>query len=192
MADIPPFRLSVSTLVVLLVATACSAVGGVRTAPGVDTDREDVPAMGLVRLEDVANEVGLDFRHGAFRWGTTGDPNAMMGGGLCWIDQDRDGWLDLFVVGDGLADLVATNVPGQGHGVFRGLASRGSPAYRASVEEMGLPDLGLGQTGWGVGWSDLDLDTDLDLLVALVRWPDGTEAVRSAVAADQVLEIGVD
>ena len=22
----------------------------------------------------------------------------MMGGGLCWLDYDRDGWLDLFVV----------------------------------------------------------------------------------------------
>ncbi len=54
--------------------------------------------MSSVRLVDVAEEVGLDFRHSAFQWGPTGDPNAMMGGGLCWIDQNRDGWLDLFVV----------------------------------------------------------------------------------------------
>ena len=47
---------------------------------------------------DVAPEVGLDFNHSAFRWGFSGDPVAMMGGGLCWIDYDLDGWLDLYVV----------------------------------------------------------------------------------------------
>ena len=51
-----------------------------------------------VRLANVAPQVGLDFRQGAFRFGVTSDPPAMMGGGLCWLDYDRDGWLDLFVV----------------------------------------------------------------------------------------------
>jgi len=54
--------------------------------------------MESVRFVDVAVDVGIEFRHGAFQWGTTGDPNAMMGGGVCWIDVDDDGWLDLFVV----------------------------------------------------------------------------------------------
>ena len=49
-------------------------------------------------LEDVATTVGLDFRQGAFRFGMSFDPTAMMGGGVCWLDYDRDGWLDLFVV----------------------------------------------------------------------------------------------
>ena len=50
-------------------------------------------------LRDVAQEVGLRFRHGSFRYsaGAT-DTVAMMGGGLCWLDYDADGWLDLFVV----------------------------------------------------------------------------------------------
>jgi hypothetical protein len=51
-----------------------------------------------VRLEDVAGRVGLDFRQGAFRFGVSPDPAAMTGGGLCWLDYDNDGWLDLFVV----------------------------------------------------------------------------------------------
>jgi len=51
-----------------------------------------------VRLQDVAPQVGLDFRQGAFRFGVSNDLPAMMGGGVCWLDYDRDGWLDLFVV----------------------------------------------------------------------------------------------
>ena len=33
-----------------------------------------------------------------FRSGMSNDTTAMMGGGLCWLDYDEDGWLDLFVV----------------------------------------------------------------------------------------------
>jgi hypothetical protein len=54
-------------------------------------------ATGL-RLENVAAESGLRFRHGAFRFKTSNDPAAAMGGGLCWLDVDGDGWLDLYVV----------------------------------------------------------------------------------------------
>jgi len=54
--------------------------------------------LGGTTFANVAHEVGVDFRQGAFRFGMSNDTTAMMGGGLCWLDYDSDGWLDLFVV----------------------------------------------------------------------------------------------
>ena len=71
------------------------------TAPAVSARVSRAAARGFagVRLTDVAKQVGLDFRQGSFRFGVDrSDPAAMMGGGLCWLDYDIDGWIDLFVV----------------------------------------------------------------------------------------------
>ncbi len=54
--------------------------------------------LGGVHLEDVAAKVGIDFQQDAFRDPRTVDTIAMMGGGVCWVDIDADGWLDLFAV----------------------------------------------------------------------------------------------
>jgi Na+-translocating ferredoxin:NAD+ oxidoreductase RnfD subunit len=51
-----------------------------------------------VRLQDVASKVGLDFRQDDFRYGVSLNVHSMMGGGLCWLDYNNDGWMDLFVV----------------------------------------------------------------------------------------------
>jgi Na+-translocating ferredoxin:NAD+ oxidoreductase RnfD subunit len=51
-----------------------------------------------VRLTDVAQRVGLNFRQDDFRLGMSNDVHGMMGGGLCWIDFNNDGKLDLFAV----------------------------------------------------------------------------------------------
>lgn len=51
-----------------------------------------------LQFRNVADEVGLTFQHGAFATEISADPVAMMGGGLCWLDYDNDGWLDLYVV----------------------------------------------------------------------------------------------
>jgi len=52
-----------------------------------------------VHLTNVAHKLGLDFRQGDFRFGAiVSDVHSMMGGGLCWLDYNNDGWMDLFVV----------------------------------------------------------------------------------------------
>ncbi len=60
---------------------------------GCQTEDEVRPA----HFTDVAADVGLDFVHSAFHWDVSADLPSMMGGGLCWIDYDDDGWLDLFL-----------------------------------------------------------------------------------------------
>ena len=91
-------RIGLSALLgVSLVAVACGSADE-PVADGADVDRPAAAAMHTVRFDDVAADTGINFRHGAFRWEPGPDPAAMMGGGLCWIDYDRDGWLDLYVV----------------------------------------------------------------------------------------------
>src|SRR5689334_2829030 len=62
-------------------------------AGGNATPRAEVP-----HFVDVAQRDGLSFRQSAFRFSSSFDPVAMMGGGVCWIDYDGDGWLDLYAV----------------------------------------------------------------------------------------------
>jgi hypothetical protein len=79
-------------------------VAGGRWALGSDTQPQQVqtapagPIAKGYRLKDIAGAVGLDFRQSSFRFGMSNDYKAMMGGGVCWIDYNDDGWLDLFAV----------------------------------------------------------------------------------------------
>ncbi|MFM7717995.1 MAG: hypothetical protein ACKO8G_00655, partial [Actinomycetota bacterium] len=90
---------------VLLAAAACSPAPAEGPGPA---------ASAPLRFEDVAASIGLGaYRNGAFRDRVTSDPVATMGTGLCWLDADRDGWLDLFVVNTwAAADLGAWRAAG--------------------------------------------------------------------------------
>ena len=85
---IAPAGAPILALALLIGASACS----------VADESPPIVADGGPALVDVAEEVGLTFQHGAFRWEAAPDPGAMMGGGLCWLDYNGDDWLDLFVV----------------------------------------------------------------------------------------------
>jgi Na+-translocating ferredoxin:NAD+ oxidoreductase RnfD subunit len=55
-------------------------------------------ALAGLRLTNLAPSLGLDFQQGAFHYGMSNDTKAMMGGGVCWLDYNNDGWQDLFAV----------------------------------------------------------------------------------------------
>ena len=106
---------------------------------------ERTPAGLGFRLQEVARREGVD------------DPNAGMG--IAAADYSLDGREDLFV----------TNSRRQLHAVYR---SSGSPSAgtRGPAFLDARPDfvaaLGKDFTGWGVSWIDLDLDGNLDLVLA--------------------------
>jgi hypothetical protein len=103
--------------------------------------------------ENVADPAGLGFRfEEVARREAVADPNAGMG--IAAADFSGDGRIDFFV----------TNSRGQLHAAYRsrraasGRYADARPEYAAAV--------GTRSTGWGVSWSDLDLDGDLDLVLA--------------------------
>jgi Na+-translocating ferredoxin:NAD+ oxidoreductase RnfD subunit len=148
--------------------------------------------FGGVRLQDVAARVGLDFEQSAFRFGVTNEPEAMMGGGLCWLDYDGDGWLDLFVVNAYADDeyvrwtesgglprsALFHNVRGRFEDVSRGsgadLQLRGNGCVAADFNQDGHTDLYVTTAGYNPATDGYDA----------LLWGDGdgtfTEGAREA------------
>jgi hypothetical protein len=151
-------RALLSLAVSAVVALAVSVPSGRPSAGTVESNSSRSGFAGI-RLENVAGRVGLAFRQGAFRFGVSPDPAAMTGGGLCALDYNNDGWVDLFVVNSySEADLgrwqtrgglprsaLFKNTKGRFTKVSRrsetALAVRGEGCVAADFNSDGLTDL---------------------------------------------------
>lgn len=194
-----PFRFTLALLVLiyasgalLLVRASDSERAGnpsnVQQLPTIDS-QVIIEGEGEVEtfFVDVAADVGLDFTHSAFRWGFSGDPVAMMGGGLCWIDYDLDGWLDLYVV-NSYALAEAGRWQTEAGGLPTGALFKNEEGRFSDVsEESGTA---LPMRGGGCVAADLNRDSFPDLYITTSRFNilllnngDGTFADVSAESA---------
>jgi len=117
-----------------------------------------------VTLRDVAAEVGLDFRHDAFRTAIFQDMPAAMGGGLCWIDFDNDGWLDLYVVNAYAVDEIGywEQRGGLPHNhLYRNVGGRFEDVSAASGADLTMRGYGCAAADFNNdGWVDLYVTAD--------------------------------
>ena len=113
------------------------------------------------RLTNVASAAGLEFRQDAFRYGTSNDTKAMMGGGLCWLDYNGDGWMDLFVVNSYSSSDTATWEAHGGLPTSRLFENR----HGRFADVTGEAHAGLAGQGDGCAAGDLNGDGRTDLVV---------------------------
>jgi FG-GAP-like repeat/ASPIC and UnbV len=174
-------RASTIAAVASLLALSFAVPSASRSAtPGVAVD-----GFAGLHLENVAAKVGLDFRQGAFRFGVSPDPGAMTGGGLCALDYNNDGWLDLFVVNSySQADVDRWRRRG---GLPRAALFRNDHGHFTNVSRRSRANVAVRGEGCvaadfnGDGYTDLYVTTDgYDKLL----WNNGngtfTEGARAA------------
>jgi hypothetical protein len=148
------FKIAGTLSLVLAISTACTG-----TTP--EPVRTGTPTPYVVQFTDVAADVGLVFRHGAFRWDVSADPGAMLGAGLCWLDYDGDGWLDLYAV-NSYANAEAARWQDEG-GLPRNALFHNVEGTFVDVSAGSGADLAV--RGNGCVAADFDLDGHTDLYV---------------------------
>ncbi|MDJ0757141.1 MAG: ScyD/ScyE family protein [Ardenticatenaceae bacterium] len=125
--------------------------------PAVEQTAADVPVF----FANVAIEKGLIFEHGAFVASLSADPAAMMGAGLCWIDYNNDGWLDLYLINSHA--LEETDTWENNGGLPHNRLYQNEEGQFIDVSQSTGSDLAL--RGNGCVAADLNLDGWTDLYI---------------------------
>jgi VCBS repeat protein/ASPIC/UnbV protein len=136
-----------------------------------------------LRFSEVAQDRGISFTHGAFNWDIAPDPAAMMGGGVCWLDIENDGWMDLFVV-NSYAEAEFGEWQSAGGLPTYALFSNDEGRFTAVSEGAGVAITGRGN---GCVAADLDGNGYADILVTTARsdnlfWNNGDGTFTEAAA----------
>lgn len=118
-------------------------------------DRPECP----VRFEDVVRAAGIDFRHQDGATPMQYLPE-IMGGGVAWLDYDRDGYVDLLLIQGGAFPPDPNATPTTP--ASRLYRNRGDGTFTDVTAEVGLLTPGYGQ---GVAVGDCDNDGFPDLFV---------------------------
>ena len=145
-----------------------------------------------VRLTDVAHRIGLDFRQGAFRFGMDDDTPAMMGGGLCWLDVENDGWLDLFVVNSYADEEIADWMRREG-GLPRSALFHNDHGRFVNVGAKAGADLQVRGNGCAAADFNGDGHTDLYVTTAVsdvLLWNDGDGTFTEGARTSGVVSFG--
>ena len=125
-----------------------------------DLSRSDksLPSSPSLIFEDVAAEAGLNFQH------FSGSPEKQyilesMSGGVAWIDFDRDGWMDLYLVNGGRWEELVQGKRTVSNALYR---NNGDGTFANVTEKAGV-----GNRHWGMGVAAGDYDNDgwVDLFV---------------------------
>ncbi len=104
---------------------------------------------------DVAEQAGIDFQH----YSGSAEKTYMlesMSGGVAWIDYDRDGWQDLYLVNGGHWDELLQGKRSISNALYR---NNGDGTFTDVTRKAGV-----GGKRWGMGVAAADYDND--------GWPD--------------------
>ena len=117
---------------------------------GSNSQNQGLSTMGI-KFIDIAQKAGLNFQHFS---GSSEKTYILegMSGGVAWIDYDRDGWLDLYLVNGGLWDELLKGKRSISNALYR---NKGDGTFIDVTKKAGV-----GNHFWGMGVAASDYDND--------------------------------
>lgn len=121
----------------------------------------DIPAdIPEVHFEDVTGQAGIEFKHFDNVRGKKIAED--MGSGVAWVDYNKDGWEDLFLVNYSAPVGAAYEELQNSHVTSKLYRNNGDETFTDVSQEAGLD---LRVRGMGTAWADYNNDEWIDCLV---------------------------